>query len=568
MMVRVRFLPEDKVVEVEQGATILEAARAAPVVIESPCDGAGTCGKCKVKLTGLLPGAARESSSSCFSSDGGQGRGFYLACHTEVFGDVTVEKPDGGERLIDALKEGDGVPISLDPFVRKEFVEKEGQTRIFAGQAIVAVEEGDTRDRTYGLAVDIGTTTLVASLVDLTTGEEISSACALNPQSLHAQDVLSRIKLASTEEGLRMMHTTLVAEMNRMIGEMTARNRVGREHIYEAVYSGNTCMLHLACATDPRGLGRYPYKSALPGDQYLPARLLGLSLAPHARVYLPPIISGFVGADITAGILATGFHAREGTTLFIDIGTNGEMVLCHEGLLAATSTAAGPAFEGMSIACGTRACEGAIESVTVDPSGALAVKTIGDTEARAICGSGLLDTVAALVRHGLITREGRLVGPDRHNGRHPLAARLGEKNGTRVYFLTDSVYVSQKDIRQVQLAKGAIRTGIEFLLKHARVDPSQVESILVAGAFGYHSRIISLIDIGLLPESFLGKVRLVGNTSKSGGVAYLLNRGSRGRMRSAADGTTVIDLADCAGFDRAFVQSLAFHKGTPGSKGA
>jgi uncharacterized 2Fe-2S/4Fe-4S cluster protein (DUF4445 family) len=356
--------------------------------------------------------------------------------------------------------------------------------------------------------------------------------------------------------------------MNRMIGEMTARSGVKRENIYEVVYSGNTCMLHLACATDPRGLGRYPYKSALPGDQYLPARLLGLSIAQHATVYLPPIISGFVGADITSGILATGFHAREGTTLFIDIGTNGEMVLCHNGLLAAASTAAGPAFEGMSIACGTRACEGAIEAVLVDPSGELAIETIGDTEANAICGSGLLDAVAVLVRHGLITREGRLVRPEGQNGRHPLAARLGEKNGTRVFFLTNSVYVSQKDIRQVQLAKGAIRTGIEFLLKDAQVDPSRVESVLVAGAFGYHSRIMSLIDIGLLPESFLGKVRLVGNTSKSGGVAYLLNRGSRGQMRSVADGTEVIDLADCAGFDPAFVQSLAFHKGAPGPKGA
>jgi uncharacterized 2Fe-2S/4Fe-4S cluster protein (DUF4445 family) len=302
------------------------------------------------------------------------------------------------------------------------------------------------------------------------------------------------------------------------------------------------------------------------GDRHVPAHLLGLSAAPHALVYLPPIISGFVGADITSGILATGFHASKVTSLFIDIGTNGEMVLCHDGVLLATSAAAGPAFEGMNISCGMRAGEGAVEEVMIDSSEDMIVKTVGDTEARGICGSGLLDVIAVLVRRGLISREGRLLQSDGQNGRSPRAARLGEKNGTRVFCLTDSVYVSQKDIRQVQLAKGAIRTGIEFLLKHAGVDASHVDALLVAGAFGYHSRTQSLVDIGLLPESFLDKIRLVGNTSKSGGVAYLLNRASRGRMRSVAEATKVIELADCTGFDRAFVQSLAFDKGMTGPR--
>ena len=485
MTVRVRFLPGEKVVEVEQGVTVLEAARIASIVIESPCDGAGTCGKCKVRLTGASPDAAKEASPSC---PGGEKKraDSYLACQTEILADVTVERMDCEEgQSIDALREGEALPIALDPFVRKEFVESEARTLVYTDQTIAAIEEGDTRDRIFGLAVDIGTTTLVASLVDLAKGKEISSASSLNPQSLSGQDVLSRIKLASTGVGLHIMHAAFAAEMNRMIDEILAASGVARGDIHEAVYSGNTCMLHLACAIDPSGLGRYPYRSALQGDQYLPAHALGLAIAPQALVYLPPIISGFVGADITSGILATGFHTLKGATLFIDIGTNGEMVLCHEGRTEATSTAAGPAFEGMSIACGMRAGDGAIESATVDESGDLALKTIGDGEPRGICGSGLLDIAALLVRHGLVTREGRLVQPDRRNGCSSLAARLGEKDGTRVFSLTDSVYVSQRDIRQVQLAKGAIRTGIELLLKSAGMDASEVDTVLVAGAFGY-----------------------------------------------------------------------------------
>src|SRR5208283_2494475 len=198
-------------------------------------------------------------------------------------------------------------------------------------------------------------------------------------------------------------------------------------------------------------------------------------------------------------------------------------------------------------------------------SGDILIKTVEGSEARGICGSGLLDVISVLVRHGLVTREGRLLQSGERDEGSPLASRLGEKNGSRVFLLTDSVYVSQKDIRQVQLAKGAMRTGIEFLLKHAGVEAWQVDSVLVAGAFGYHARVQSLVDVGLLPESFLGKIRLVGNTSKSGGIAYLLDRESRGRMRSVAERTKVIELGDCAGFDRAFVHSLAFDKRMPGA---
>jgi uncharacterized 2Fe-2S/4Fe-4S cluster protein (DUF4445 family) len=546
-MVRVCFLPEEKTVDVMEGVTILEAARLAAVVIESPCGGTGVCGKCKVRLTGSSP-------------DNQDTHAYCLACQTEIFDNVTVQKTENnGLESTKVLEGGEGLSFSLSPFVRKKYDEMEERTLVCAGEKTVAIEKGDTRNTVFGVVVDIGTTTLAAGLVDLVKGTEVASISSLNPQSLHAQDVLSRIKLSSEEEGLKLMHTALTDELNRMIREMTEKNGISSDSIYEIVYSGNTCMLHLATATTPYTLGRYPYVPALKGNQHIPARLLGLAVADGALVYLPPIISGFIGADITSGILATALDTLGGTTFFIDIGTNGEMVLNYGGELVATSTAAGPAFEGMSTSCGRRAGEGAVETFEVKSSGIPVIKTIGNVEPHGICGSGLLDVVAELVTHGIISKEGRLMQPDTNV--NPLMTKLGEKEGRRAFFLTDSVYVSQKDIRQVQLAKGAIRTGIDYLLKYAGIDPHQVDRVLIAGAFGYHARIDSLVNIGLLPEEFLGKIKLVGNTSKAGGMAYLQNRASREQICSVVDRVKVIELAHCAGFDRTFAQSLAFHKG-------
>ena len=264
---------------------------------------------------------------------------------------------------------------------------------------------------------------------------------------------------------------------------------ISTDRIYEVVYSGNTCMLHLALKMDPHTLGRYPYTPALWGDRYVGARGEGLEVAAPAMLYLPPIVSGFVGADITSGIIATRLHERKGVTLFIDIGTNGEMVLATDGLLSAASTAAGPAFEGMNVTCGMRAGNGAIELFEVGAGGAVVMRTVGNTEPRGICGSGLLDIVGELLSQGVISREGRLAHHrDAAHIPRPLRERLVEKDGRRVFSLTDSVYLSQKDIRQVQLAKGAIRTGIESLLRHAGLAASDVDEVLVAGAFGCRVR--------------------------------------------------------------------------------
>jgi uncharacterized 2Fe-2S/4Fe-4S cluster protein (DUF4445 family) len=285
-----------------------------------------------------------------------------------------------------------------------------------------------------------------------------------------------------------------------------------------------------------------------------------LGIAPFGRIYLPPVISAYVGADISSGILASRLFERGGTTLFMDIGTNGEMVLSRDGELSATSTAAGPAFEGMNIACGMRAATGAIELVKIDEEGRLSFRTIGDAPPVGLCGSGLLDVTGELVHSGLIGPSGRFVKPDeaRADASDPEGRLERDARGKPRYRLADAVWLTQNDIRQVQLAKGAIRAGIELLLKSLKLSVEDVDRVQIAGSFGYHIREQSLFRVSLLPENFRGSVEFVGNTSKTGGEILLLNEDYRRRMEEIAKEVRVVELANDENFEKVFVRSLRF----------
>jgi uncharacterized 2Fe-2S/4Fe-4S cluster protein (DUF4445 family) len=342
-----------------------------------------------------------------------------------------------------------------------------------------------------------------------------------------------------------------------MIDQLTQDTAVSLTTIYEVVFSGNTCMLHLAMAADPASLGKYPYIPQLWGDSYHAASAIGLTTAPFAQVYLPPVMSAYVGADITAGILAADLAQLKGTTLFVDIGTNGEMALAVDGRLSVTSTAAGPAFEGMNIACGMRAAPGAIEKFKVDSGGTVALKTISDAPAVGICGSGLLDIVGELVRTKMINKTGKFTGSENDNSQ-PLQWRLQKENGKTVFNIHQSVYLSQKDIRQVQLAKGAIRAGIECLLDANGLATGDVDRVFIAGSFGFHLNADSLINIGMLPNQFRGKISFLGNTAKTGGQALLLNQGARQAIAALIKKVEVLELATYNDFDKTFVSCLNF----------
>jgi uncharacterized 2Fe-2S/4Fe-4S cluster protein (DUF4445 family) len=479
-----------------------------------------------------------------------------LLCSTLIEGDISLDLPGGGERGLRILEHGLSLDLPLAPWIAKRHRPERDITEVWSGPVLLGEEDGDTTTRTYGAAVDIGSTTLVTSLVDLGTGSQVGSASALNPQAVHAQDVLSRIKLGSTPDGLALLHGEVITEIDRLIGILAFEARIPRRRIYEVVMAGNTCMLHLAAKVDPEPLGRYPYTPTVTGDQHLPAKALGLAVSPFGVVYFPPVVSGFVGADITAGILATELATAAGVTLFVDIGTNGEMVLARDGRLQATSTAAGPAFEGMNIACGMRAARGAIERVSLD-GGVVRVKTIDDAPPVGLCGSGLLDAAAELTAHGVIESSGRFT---KDRGRLPpgLHDQFASRDGKTVFHLTPEIYLSQGDIRQVQLAKGAVRAGIDILLQRNGLTAAEVDRALIAGSFGYHLTVRSLVDIGLFPPEFDGKVSYVGNTSRTGAEALLTNAASRETLAGVVRMVEAVELSNDEAFTKVFVAAMAF----------
>jgi uncharacterized 2Fe-2S/4Fe-4S cluster protein (DUF4445 family) len=388
---------------------------------------------------------------------------------------------------------------------------------------------------------------MVAELYDLTDGKLLACESMLNPQSMYGQDVLSRIQFAKNKTGLATMYEAFLTAFGTLRDSVTNIAEVESKYIYEVVFSGNTTMLHLATNTDPTPLGTYPYLSNIKGGESIPAA--GLGIANFALAYLPPIISSYVGADITSGIFITKLKEKKGKTLFIDIGTNGEIVLADNGRLAASSTAAGPAFEGMNITCGMRAAPGAVEQFTMEENGNFTYKTIGGGKATGICGSGLLDITGELVRTGIIDKSGRFAK------NNPL---LKEHDGKQAFFITDDVFLTLQDIRQTQLAKGAIRAGITALLNTLGINAGDIDEALIAGSFGYHLSESSLLAIGLLPPELKGKIRFLGNTSQSGAAAFLLNADFRKIIPTLINGVEKIELANTPDFENLFVSSLGF----------
>jgi len=543
--VEVRFLPGPFIADVEPGSTLLAAARKARAPLEAPCDGAGICGKCLVRLAP----EALTALEAGVEVGAGNGQGaLVLACDARVRADIAATIPDRGDRNLGIVDHGLATARLLAPHIA--VVRAPDACMVWAGQELIASLPSAVAN--LGIAVDIGTTTLVVALVDLESGDELAVASALNPQTAYGHDVLSRIHFAAEPDGLSTMQGALVDSLNALIGQVCQRAGVEARHIHEAVLGGNTCMLHIAAAVNPAPLGRSPYRPSLTGGSHLRGEELGLGIAAHGLVYLPPVVSGFVGADITAGILATDLHRSRQTVLLLDIGTNGEMVLSHAGELWATSTAAGPAFEGVNIECGMRAAPGAVDAVIANDGG-WALHTIGNVPAIGICGSGLIDLVSCLVKNGAIGRNGRF-----ETKAAPPVGKWDESEGRCLLRLSDGVVLTQKDVRQVQLAKAAIRAGLDALLAEAKVRTEDVERVLVAGSFGYHLRPDSLAGSGLLPASLAAKVEAVGNTCKAGAVTLLTNDDTRRELKAVTSRVRSIELANDAAFGRRFVEQMAF----------
>lgn len=619
--VPVTFEPSGRSVYVLEGTPLVEAAAEAGVVVDQPCGGEGICGKCRVRI---LSGAADPTGSdrSAFSAEE-LAAGFRLACQTRIVGPTTIREAEdalGAEHQILAASAADAAPWadSDDPPVRKVYCELPPPTRAddlsdlmrleravgpfepdldvlralpgtlrenaFRGTAVLAdhrligFEAGDTRTAGYSVAVDVGTTTLAAALVDLAGQREVAVASSLNPQTRFGDDVLSRIAYAGRNEGLQTLHDAVIGVVDAMIGDLCWQAGVARENVYEVAVSGNTTMEHLFCRLDPHALGEVPFTPAIGRGLLLPAAELGLHIHPRGRVYVLPVINGFVGGDTVAGILATRMTDTAGPTLLVDIGTNGEIVLWAGGRLSAASTAAGPAFEGARISQGMRGSTGAIEKVIVD--GRLRVNVIGNVPPTGICGSGLIDAAAELLRHGLLTPQGRLVPPGelpsgvpedlaRRIVSEPCAAPSGSCSaaGKIAFELARAdetahgkpILLTQRDLRELQLASGAIRAGIKILLRRSGLRPEDLDSVLVAGGFGNFIRRSNAQRIGLLPEGIERKrIRYQGNTSLAGARWTVLSQAAREKAEKLGRLAEHVDLSTDADFSMTFAEAMIF----------
>jgi uncharacterized 2Fe-2S/4Fe-4S cluster protein (DUF4445 family) len=434
----------------------------------------------------------------------------------------------------------------------------------FAGR-ILSVERGDTTSMRFGLAIDIGTTSVVSTLLELGSGEPLASISSLNPQSVFGADLMSRIAFAQFDPGnLRKLHTRIVGLLNQHVAELCRQSGVLAKWIYKAVVVGNTCMHHVLLGIDPSYVGLAPYAPVMRHPLVVPARDLFLKLAPEARVCLLPIVAGFVGADAVAVALATRIYEGDALRVAVDIGTNGEVLLGSAARLWACSAPAGPAFEGGQIRHGMRGAAGAIDRVTVDDD--VRVHTIGETAALGICGSGLLDLVAGLLQAGVIDWTG-LIQVDardalpprlrervvmRGEERQVIVLRAGEAGAPREIVLT------QDDVRQLQLAKGAIASGIAMLLHVAGVAPEQLAELMLAGGFGNYLSIASAVRIGLIPPLPADRIRYVGNAASLGAQLCLLSEPERARATEVAGRIDHVSLAAHPDFEQIFVDAMNF----------
>ncbi|GAF69343.1 unnamed protein product, partial [marine sediment metagenome] len=421
-------------------------------------------------------------------------------------------------------------------------------------------------DNILGVAVDIGTTTVVAKLINLKDGKVLGTEVKLNPQTRFGDDVISRISYAQTEEKLTELQQAIVKCINELIASLCKNAKVTLLDIYELSVVGNTTMNHILLRLPVTQLGHAPYKAFSLDAQDASPNELGIDINPAGNIHTVENIAGFVGSDTTAVALAVGMNQAEQMTLVVDIGTNGELVLGTKDKLFSASCAAGPAFEGARISCGSRAADGAIEAVVLNESD-IDLDVIGDCPARSICGSGLIDAVAVMLDLGVIGKSGRFTDPKIAEEKLPpaIAKRLIEKDGQPGFVLAydeesnkPAVTLTQKDIREVQLAKAAVRAGIKMLQKKTGIGDADIEQILLAGAFGNYIRRKNAIRIGLLPDIEHSRIRYVGNAACTGAQMTLLSTHWRKESKKLAGSIEYTEIARDLDFAELYTDSMSF----------
>ena len=593
----IRYLPSDTVAHVPAGTTLFHAANWAGLPIESTCGGRGTCGKCKVRV---LEGIAEPTPADHrHLAEGDLDFGWRLSCQAEVSTDTTCDVPallrtpkaatmgvgrfvllepnvrkllltldeptlenhrSHLRRLIDALAD-EGLEVATTPGVlpRLAAAIEDGTavTATVVGDHLVDVEAGDTTSRVFGLSVDVGTTTVVATLVDLVAGVVVAVASTINRQASFGADVIARMGHAMLGvDELAELREAALATVDAVVEETRRSADVQRSEVYEAVVVGNATMLHLLLGVDPRSIALSPFVATFAEPLDLRAGDVRVPIDPEGRVALVPSIGAYVGADIVGDIVATGLAREERLRLLVDVGTNGEIVCGSIERVCATAAPAGPAFEGGQILHGMRATEGAIEGVTLGET--VELQVIGDDAVpRGICGSGLIDAVAQLRVAGLLRSHGVLAGPEDVPG-HPLADRLVLREGVRAFALADDVVLTQLDIRELQSAKGAIATGIEVAMDTLGVRAEDLDEVLLAGSFGTYIAPASARVVGLVPPVTMDRIKAVGNAASEGAKMVLLSFRERELAFELPNVIEYVELSGAADFNERFIRNLAF----------
>lgn len=565
------------------------------LVLDNPCNGNGTCGKCKVKvLEGDLPPVTSTEKRHLKAKE--LQENVRLACLLHPEKDVVLAWEDKHEKS-NILTTGHLPAFEFQPDIFKktgvlpqasmedqmDYEEallkgfgcnhvdwrvltagkrRSGEvTGIIHGNTLIGIEEGNTTDQLYGIAIDIGTTTVVAALIEMQTGDEIAVASMVNPQKQYGSDVLTRITygIDHPETAPHLLKKVIVEGINELIAKLADQAEISQNEIYQVVIAGNTTMLHFLLGIDASVIGKAPYAPVFVRSKTMRATDIGLHVSNAAMLYCLPSVSAYIGADIVAGSYVAGMHEGNGSRLLIDIGTNGEIVLAHEGRILSCSCAAGPALEGMNIEAGMRAQEGAVEEVEITTQG-IAMQTIGNKEAKGICGSGILAVLRELLRVGLVNPRGTFVKKEelaQDDYRQPMLLMQGKK---RAFILSEEheLIVTQSDIRQVQLAKGAILSGFLALVKEAGLTLEELDEVIVAGQFGAHLSAESLIGTGILPEAVRGKLKYIGNASKTGAYMALMSQNIRTEMEDLASRIEYTELSVTENYERLFSKSLLF----------
>ena len=601
----VDFQPLGRRVQVADGSTLLEAARKAGVGLNAVCGGAGVCGTCRVRVMEGMVSPPNKSEAN-FLDQSEIDDGYRLACQVEVGGDVLVDVPpesitapqraqiEGRERaveidptvrsfdlhptppglhdlrsdekrLLEALREEHNLTgVRFDPVVLAhipaQLREDDWEIRLFIRDnngcpSVIGAASVGTHP--LGLAVDIGTTKVAAYLVDLETGQTLGASGEMNPQIAFGEDVMARIAYAMDGEGhTEELQEAIVEGLDDRVRELCETCDRDRDEVLEAVLVGNTCMHHLVMGLPVDQLGVAPYVPALSASCDIKARDIGLDIAPGAYVHLLPNIAGFVGADHVSMVMASGLHETDQVTLGLDIGTNTEVSLAAAGRLLSCSTASGPAFEGAHIRDGMRAAPGAIEWIKM-VDGGVEYQTIDDAPPVGICGSGILDAVAELRRIGVLQENGSM-----RRDSHPQVRQGGDRPefvlvGRGEDGALNDIVINRKDVSEIQLAKGAIRAGVEVLLDEAGVDLDDVERVVVAGAFGTYLDVRSARAIGMFPPLPLDRFDQVGNAAGIGAKLALLSRRCRHVAEEIAGRVEYVELTTDGRFSNAYMEAMA-----------